>query len=556
MVESIELFTLSRAQKRIELDLHLPARGTAPRLWYLPIAFFEKERVAPDLEVVDAAGDTISVPTKRESMALTAEAIAELDRAGAIECGGEKIDELIWQVISSIPLEAYVVRAIAEGRLQAGNDLLLSLLRRLEDSYLLWVPLEGDPASAHRISISRRQPQHRNSLTHHVIKEVSGQLETAVGTAHFSFETPTGFRYPAPFAVTERMMQWFGLVPLAHEQEVPDARRAASFHLRVYAPEGFVVRDVQLDLGDGDERMADSLTGRPSPEDHPDVSLQGKDSEVAHLHCARKENHQSLTMYTIFGIRDGLMTLWATAVVFTAVLLWGVHRAAPYPVDGGPSGVLELSGAILLLGPALASAWAIRTDTGEVLERFMIGARGVLLLSAALSVLAALNLAGIRPAGWSYSETIELYAALGYVAAIPISVAWMVSQRATWFLYRDVLTTPARNLACIAGIAALCVVFSFHDNPGDRALGLVLLAVGLTFAMIGSNRAGMDSVRVRLYPFFAFFGLVVALAIAGYYLDLYGSHFDAGGVHLVLLLSQLSLAIGAATAACMQFWNK
>jgi hypothetical protein len=556
MVESIELFTLSRAHKKIDVDLHLPAMGTATRLWYLPIAFFEKDPVAPDLEVEDASGSTISVPTKRECMALTAEAIAALDRSGAIQCGGEEMEQLIWQLISSgRALESRVVRAIVESRLQPGNELLVSLLRRLEDRYLLWVPVYGKPASAHRISLSRRQPLERNPILPRAIKSESEILETAAGMAQFSFEARTGPRYPDVFAFGERVMQAFGLVPLVHEQEVPDARRAASFHLRVHAPEGFVVRDVQLDVGDRDERMADSLTGQPSPQDHPDVTLQGHESELAHLHCAREENHQSLTMYTIFGIRDGLMTLWAGAVVFTAVLLWGFHRAAPYPVEEAGPGSLELAGAILLIGPALASAWAIRADTGEVLERFMIGARSVLLLAATLSVLAALSLAGIRPAGWSYSQTIELYAGLGYAAAIPISVAWMVSQRSTWFLYRHVLTTSARNLLCIAGVAVLCAVVSLHDDPGDRWLGILLLAVGMAFAIVGSNRAGMDSVRVRLYPFFAFFGLVTALAIAGYYLNVYGRHFDAGTVHLVLLISQLALALSAGAVGVMRIWR-
>lgn len=552
-VEDVEIFNLSRAQKTIEVDVCLPG-GRLEGLWYLPLAFLSKQPIAPDLEVLDRARDQISIPTKRECMALTEAAIARISDENLVDCTKPDMTGLIWEAISYEPFESYVARSIAEDRMSPSEDLLRSILRPLEDRYILWIPIAGKAASAHKISISRRQPLERDPILPSSIRRVTEVVDTAAGLAQASFEAPTGPRYPSLFEIAERTMQAFGLAPLVHGLEVPDARRASSFHVRVRAPDGFVVRDIELDVGE-DERLADSLAGLPSPEDHPDITLQGHESEVAHLHCARDKNHESLIVYTIFGIQDGLMTLWAGAVVFTAVLLWGLQRAAPYPVVGGELGSLELSGAVLLVGPALASAWAIRADTGEVLERFLIGARTVLLFSATLSVLATLSLAGIRPAGWGYSKTIELYAGLGYAAAIPISLAWIVSQRYTWFLYRHVLRTSVKSLLSVAGIAAVCVLVAFHDNPGDRSLGVFLLALGLAYAVVGSNRAGMESVRVRIYPFFALFGCVTALAIAGYYLDLYARHFDAPSVHLALLLSQVALALSAVAGACVRLWR-
>jgi hypothetical protein len=557
IVDSLELLTLQRAHRTIDIDLQLPNIAVpSSALWYVPAAFLEKAPIAPDLQVVAGDGAAIPVPTKRECMALTARAVAGLADAGKIDLGdGEELESLIWQVISSVPFDARIVRAIAESEMgPEKNGLLQSLVQRLEDRYLLWVPVEGEPFSQHRISISRRQPLWRNPIFPRSIKRETKVIATDVGSAHVAFESAIGPRYPDPFAAIDRLMQVFGFVPLVHEQEVPDAARAASFHLRVSAPAGFVVREIELDTADESERLADAVEGHDSPHDHPDVTRQGHESELAHLHCARETNHSSLIMYTSFGIRDGLTTLWASAVVFTAILLWAFHRVAPYPVHGSRAGSLEVAGAVLLVAPALASAWAIRADQNETLEKFLLGARTLLLASATLAVLAALSLVGIHPGdpgGWSDERAMGVYATAAYVAAIPLVVGWTVSQRSTWFFYRQVLTTPPRNLFAIAAIAVVCLLVCVHDNPGAGGLGLLLLAAAVAYAAIAANRAGGTSVRGRLYPPLACFGVVSASAVAGRYVGLYASGLSASDVHLGLLISQGVLFVAAISMALL-----
>lgn len=482
-VETVEILDFRRARRHMTLDFGLPDCDCSDDVWMIPAGFFGKTPVAPDLEVRDAKDAAIPVPTKPENMAITEAALHCLHSAGAIRLKEiPELPDLVHQVIFEEPFEARVARLLAESAMAQDDALLKSLLRSLEDRFLLWVPMHGQPRSRHEIQIARRQGLGRDQLLPRRRVSDSKRVETALGTIDVSFEAASGPREFVWQVAISRLQQAFGIAPIDYQHEVTEARRFSSFHLRVLAPEGMVVRDVGLEApkaGAEDEQ-------EPEMEEVVDldgITIQGRESELGHLHCARSSNPGNLLCVTTLGIRDGVTSLWAGAVILTALLLWAMHRLAPPDLATIGTGQLEATVAILLVGPTLASVWAVRADS-EVLGRMLLGARAILLLSAVLAIGTALSLDGFQPFHLSEARAVELYASASYFVAVFIVIGWVVTLPATWFLYRGILTTPRRSLAAVVGVSLLALVVTAHSGVPFRVSGFTLLGCGLFLSAV------------------------------------------------------------------------
>lgn len=519
--ETIEIFDLGSSRRKITIDFSLP-KGEKKQRWMLPTAYFGKWPVAPDLEVRDAAGSAVSVPTKEENMAMTYRALEGLGAAGLIPFHDEELRDLCHQVIFDADvanLPARVARLLVEERLSPEDHLLRSLLRALEDQFLLWVPVTGEPGCDQQISIHRRQDLARNEIRvrARVFEERTVKIPT--GTAKVDLLAATGRRRLSVEAALSRwFLRPFGLTPFEYEHESTEAHRFASFHLQVLAPEGMVVRDAGLRvLPDDVEQHPQRVEAPPS---RPGLAYRGRENNIAHFHCARPENPAAISAFATIGVRGGLTSLWAGAVVFTALLLWAIHRLAPADLPTAVGGPLEATVAVLLIGPALASAWAIRADSGDVLESTLSGARACLLTSALLSVAVALSLAGFRPFHWSNETAIEIYASLSYGAASLIVIGWAVTLSACWILYREVLTTSRRNYAALAVAATFAASAGAHGDLPIRFIGLTLLAMGLFMATIAAHPGRPTGVS-NTGPPIAAIGSLGTLLAAGWFLGFY-----------------------------------
>jgi hypothetical protein len=552
--ETIEIVDPGRARQTITIDFALPAGASGDREWMCPLAFLGKDPVAPDLEVKDASGCGVSIPTKRQNMALTAQAIDQLASVGAIRLGAApELRDLVSEVISNDPVEARVARLVVEDLLDpfAGDPLrpdqhLLWLLALLEDQFLLWVPAHGEPESNHQVEITRRKHLHRHPMFPRRRRRERRTFPTAVGEVEVMLEARTGRRGFDLSAAAQRLVHLFGLEPLTYTHKVTEAWRFASYHLRVLAPDGLTVRELGL--------RGLAPTARPwhqeaetiAVEEEPGITHQGHESELAHLHCAKVENPPMLLVLSALGIRSGLTTLWAGAAVLTALLLWAVHRQSPDPdaIGGGT----DITAAILLLAPTFAAAWAIRADKGDVLEKMLVGARGLLLASALLAVAAALNLAGLRPFQWDFREAAEFYASMSFGAAAIIVCGWLVTLRPTWLLYRKVLTAPAPNLALVAGAALGAFAVAAHDGFSERAIGVGLLGLGLALAAVAANPGQLTAERRGPYPVLAGVSAALTLLAAGSYLGFYDDLVAEHARHVAVLVAE-ALVFAAATVA-------
>jgi hypothetical protein len=532
--------------RSIDIDLSLPALDCGPCEWYVPAALLPKGSVAPSLKVTDASGRVISIPTKRENMALTERAIEELSGGAGMHLSDPvRSRELIREVISYEPLPARVSRLVFDDHEPAASSRLDALLSLLEDQFLLWIPVHGAPASQHHLSISRHELRGERPIIRHALRPFTEVFPTALGNVEISAILAVGPRIPDFGVLLERFLLAFALRPLELVTREIEAARFASCHVRVHAPAGFLVRHIRAgcplsSAEPGVERIVEL------DRDDPHVVVQGEDQNLGHMHLSQTENPGEVYLRVTLALRGGVTTLWMLAAVLTAGLLWLVHHHGSY---GNPAEQnKQIAAAALLVGPAFASAWSLRAEGSELLRTSLSGARFLLLASAALSVASALALAGVFPSGSNRYEAIEIYASAGYLVAVPLIATWLVSSRPTWLIFRSFLRTRERSLGACAAIGLLLAFVGLHHGVPTRVLGGVLLGAGLALAAIAANPVGESLDRdPTSYRPLAGVAALSAVAIAGYFLGFYGDLVseDAGrwssfGLGVTLLLAALA----------------
>lgn len=531
--------------RTIEVDFSLPASGDGSTC-YVPVAYFPKDEVAPSLEVRDAASNVLAIPTKRENMALTEIAIQDLVSAETLTLADpDRSSELIREVISHDPLPARVSRILFEGHESSAKP-VFQALDLLEDHFLLWVPVQGESESQHHITICRREPHTPFPLFGRKRQPVVVPYETALGQVQVRVREASGRPTFDFLDALDRFLNTFALRPLEVGARESEAARFASCHLRFDAPDGFLIRHLRVGVTDGSLRRSEQKDRIPEldPGD-PDVVIQGINQDVGHVHLSKTVNPRQIYLNVALGLRGGTTTLWMLATVLTAVLLWLVHHHPSY----GPPRFQnkEIVAAALLVGPAIASAWSLRGEGGELLRTSLSGARVLLLASAALSVATALALADVLPLGLGRYDTISIYTSASYFIAVALIAAWLLSGRPTWRLFRSALRHPSRNLMAIVALGLVTGLLGLHSGLPLRLAGCLLLAAGLSLAVISANTVAEPLGGSRaFYRLLAGVGALPVIFAAGYFLGFYANRFDADllrfvcmGVGIVLILFPL-----------------
>ena len=530
--------------RTIEVDFSLPDEKDHCT-WFVPVAFFPKNQVAPSLEVTDAAGKVLAIPTKRQNMALTALAMRKLIGALYPELDAEQLHGLLGDVISGDPLGARVSRLVLSEQLDGTPAQLEGVLRLVEDHFLLWVPVEGGPDSQHHISVCRHEIREEEPILRQRRRRVRAHLQTAVGQVEVEALSTSGPRLPSIPVALEKFLEKFALRPLEISAPEIEAARFSSCHIRLHAPDGFLVRHIRAGV-------ADPAAGQDAVRELSPVGgelvIQGADRDIGHLHLARPRNPPDLYLRATLGLRDGTTTLWMLAAVLTAGLLWLVHHHVSY---GDPKFQnKQIAAAILLVGPAFASAWSLRAEGGELLRSYLSGARFLLLISAALSVASALALAEILPSGQSRYDVIEFYAAAAYFAAVILIVAWLLSSRPVWALFRARFQTIHANLAGCLLLGGLTIALGICADGPQRPIGGALLLVGLALALLGANSIAEPLLGGRTVDrLLAGLSSVPVCVLAGYFLGFYSDALGRDTVRCTTFF--LGCGIVALTIACV-----
>ena len=557
-------------------------RGNAR--WMVPIAFLGKEPTAPDLEVFSGAGARITAPTMLENMAMTSAALRMIALETGVPLDG-MTPELIEQIVFEQPFEAEIACSVFATEAPDAEE-FLGLLEKLQEQFLLWIPLVGASDSEHLVSVARRDPRSPKPVLRPGREEVSISYELDDGWADFMVEVSTS-KVEIDFGqLFERILLAFGLRSIEIESDLDDMTRFTSYHHCVQAPQGFVVREIrvagltgagrqggesavewievpvagflrtglvpislekepsipiqsQLSSGDGE---VDASTWELDEIDleelevGPGLLVQGHDSEMAHVHCSREENVSPLIVRTTLATSGHLTSLWTSVVVLTAALLWLFDRHGPLE-ESQIGSHLQIAAGALLLVPTLAAAWAIRADESAATRTVLLGTRLLLLLCGVFSVSAALTLAGMLPREIGSIEGIKVYASLAYFAAVLVIASWVLSLRPTWYLYRHWLLTPLKHLRATAALLVLAVVVLLLARLGPvgcYGCAFASLAIGLLFVAVAANRIGsrLSESRGRA-PVIAAFAATMVFVDAGYWLGFYDEVVRSSVVQLV-----------------------
>jgi hypothetical protein len=612
-VDTLEVFSARRGLRLMQLDVRLPDRcksdstvpGETPPC-FIPAAFLSKYPVVPDLEVQDGAGEIVSVPTRGQNMDLTAQAFAQISADAAGVLGGPskryRLDEpscvLIDDVIRMPPREARVCSLeIAElVKKPRKRDWLLPLLARLEDHYVLWVPIESSAAGEHRLSIRRSAMRRPNP----VFPQLRGKPEK------FTVETSSGDElegtwHPArkwartfdPAAAVGRGLVAFGLMPVKFEEDALEADRFSSYHTCIVPPAGLLLREVRAGEVFEDPWEAHKLEIHEFKTDEDrDQTVQGEDTHRGHIHLAKARNPAWLNSRVTIGLRPGTTTLWALVAVLTCLLLWALHHnIREFPLHAGSdrcaaralvstkghcrrradvaSGTnrvsqvrpaarekkdnphdgrlnLAIAVAVLLVGPTFASAWALRDKDRALMRSMLAGTRLLLLGSAILSVSAALALAGVRPFNWGVGEAIGWYASLSYTIAVVMVIGWLQARGPIWLIYRRALTATKWNLLTTIGLALVSGVAIIKLSNFPPYCQALLFLAGFGFTAIAGNRASSPLGEVsRLPAALAGFGGILTLALASREFGFYNHLIARGTAHMYGRDAEFALAVAA-----------
>lgn len=541
--------------QELEIDVAIPADAgeDAGPTWFVPVAFLSKEPVAPDLRISDCGGAALAVPTKRENMALTHRAVEALADEGVLPLGprGSKARALAHELICAAPFEGRARRLIIERTLGVPPGApLLDLLGQLEDQFVLWVPVHGEPGSEHHISVVRQEARSEEQIRTRTAREELVPVDTAAGRYWIGALQPTGWPTIDVAAALDRILTAFALRPVEFRASEFEAVRFASYHLRVFAPEGFLVRNVRA----ARVEPAQASVGAGVVEelgDQPNAVVQGHDTGVAHVHLAEERNPRHLYARITLGLHGGMTTLWMLAALLTAGLIWLVYHHSDFGDPGGQN--KQIAAGVLLVGPAFASAWALQADRGGLLRAVLTGARILLLGSAALSVATALALADVHPSFLERKEAIEWYAAAGYFMALPLLAAWLLSSSLSWIAFRDVLFSQRRNLAAILVFGVVALGASVHHGIPTRLTGLALVAAGLGLAAIAANSVAEEPRSSRApYRPLAGVAAVPVFVVAGYFLGFYEGPPGEDSVRLVGTLVGAGIAVLATVFLILQ----
>jgi hypothetical protein len=600
---TVNIYLSDVGERTIDVECSLPDFGWGKAWWYLPLAFLPKTDVAPDLEVTYCNGQIVPVPTKQQNLALTRQAVNELIDADKLKISpkplravyGRKIKDaqvrrFIEEVITDVPVAARGRRLYFEQLPERSSD-LIRLLRMLEDRFVLWVPIEGEPLSHHHFRIRRQEISHQDEIVALKRKEVEWEIPTPLVPLYLKGLSAKGPPWIRPKAILNRLPNTLAVRPLEAVAIDSEANRAGSCHVRVKSPPGFLVRNIRagalkpkppsVPASEAPSGVIEiEPPGYPDIEEikprDPNVVIQGWDQNLAHVHLFGKQNPEEVYCRITLGPRGGAISLWMMTAVFTAILLWIVHhqfkigspllpghfKLTSFGLSerGGRHLALgdnekQIAAAVLLVGPAFASAWSLRAEGGELLRSFLAGARLLLLISAAVSVGAALALAGLVPPGIDDYKAIEIYAGMSYLLAMPMIAAWLLSRDSVWIAFRFVFDKELRNLVTAVVLALSVVIVGRWNSLPDGVAGSMVALCGLGLALIGANSAGQPlrlDRKGNLYRTLAGFGAIPVVALAGSFLGFYAGFLSVGAARICCVVVGISIILSALLGQIIQ----
>lgn len=456
--ELVQIESDRDAQRLLTVDFELPADpqaslpwNGAERFYLVPAALVSKEARSSHVRVFDERGDEVQLFTRDENAEISAAALqvlaaSALARTRATGSGkrAQLIEYLLRQLTVENGVAAQLYAAMAELEIKGASGLdagtrrrLSALIEDLMASTLLWVPLIG---------VARQQRSLRFSYqTTFKASPVFGKLWQRVSIARTKIvlEGVSSYWLEQRLLDTNtrgtsrrawnRIARTTGFSSYELRLRRPAVQRAFSYHLQVESPGGVEIRRIRL-LG--------RIKWFPGNQGHVNKATT---TTRGHLYFSKAESVPlDPALIELRVVRRGLLFFPALVGILIATMLWFF---AAHPRSAMAPNAQAVTGATLLITPALLLVFAFRQEEHPLLTHLLSGVRLLVLLAGVCSVAAAMAVVGIWPFGHIHPA--------GHLPVMP----WKSVGR-NWH-YEAILASIVAALLCMAWLLALHTVESF-----------------------------------------------------------------------------------------------
>lgn len=377
-VERIQYLDDRSVRRKISIDFTVPSDWPHEGPLHLPVAQFLKESLT-NFDFVDEAGQPIPMLTAEENGAITTTMLQQLARIAAPDLVDFIVDERLASLVACDPgdeaLQMEAVSKIFQEGTTLGATLLASVPFRsltsdVMENFLLYLPVLPTERGRRRI-----------------IK--------------LSFDRGESVARP------RRALEWLGITPVEDTFLVPAAGFAASYHVEVEPPTDmrltratfFGFREGELDS----RSTADGAT--PS----------------THINMTRLDRGLGFVTIAVRAESAVLISAALYSCINAAALGFVLYRLSAYASERSFDAVV----AVLLAVPGAALAFIVRPSEHRVVSAFLRAIRGLALLAALTSFVAAMVLF----AGYKIPELYHWYRVLVPVAgfcAVSLTSSWIV----------------------------------------------------------------------------------------------------------------------------------
>ena len=439
-------------------------------LTHVPLALSEKA-VMVNLDVLDEAGTSLPVLTRRQNAAIAAELLAR--RAGAV-CRGVLEDAVEHGLKAAAgaeqlgPQPPMTPAAQAQVNALAADTDFANLLHALWSSFVLIVPLDLKPNESRVLKFA-------------FDRDFGAYSRGSLADGHRGSRRALN----RALRVVGRGLELFGLRDYKFAAETVAVSQCDSYHTEIVAPDEAAISYASLMPVDvirpkpprWHRRTWLWLTGHPWR--HRPIAEDWA-TDRAHLHpasdpagtVARAVITANFCLRTAIVFPVLLLTALTTATLGGGVVahhFWSVHRS------------VDTAAAVVVALPSFFAPFVV-PGQHRLVRRMFKGLRGLVIVSALISFVAAATLA----VHLSTPTTVHIWLALSCLSAVLTSVAALALLHSGW------KTSPLPVVYAWLGVAKQLL-----------RVALALLVLLLAVRLIEWPRRGVDLGSVSKVPFWA-----------------------------------------------------
>ena len=467
-VETIEVKSATWARRRLTADVQLPRERELGEegpdgqcIFWVPVTSLSKYPPRSNIDLRGEGGEVVPLLTKEENAAISSAALL----SGAEQLLGHPPEGVLRDVLLTVAyphgLGGDISYLLAKDELEKAEvDLesrhgraFVEALRVLAGNSLIWVPILGEPSERRVIKLHYDIELERPKLR----REKPGNLQYLV----YANQSKTvvqldlqvrgdGNPYSPVRRLASRIALALGIGTIDLGIETPYFSASDSYHLQAESPPGVEIRDVSvLSL------FQEGAKVEPFVESHG-IHVYATDAKLA-------DGNVSLVNVPLRAGRRGFMnTAWISAMV-TVVLLWVVAIA-------GRIASPEATAAVLLFGPALLAALAVRPGEHPIATKLLSGITALVAFNGLLAVAAAAAVAGIKPHDMGRDTLWTLYAVMSSLIACLVTLAWVFSWDTSARLTKEARALILRDhyfqIACLCFLALSAVTLTVASGLG------------------------------------------------------------------------------------------